>query len=520
MLFNAYTRFHIDTDVLRAYQYVPRIYVETGSLVDFPYDYALHTAKGAEMLYVPLMFFAPYLVNYFMPFTLALIVFFLYQIVATFFDKRWAAFAVLAFLSTPLTQALTRTLKVDLFLVLITLCSFYFGLRWWNDRDKRDFIFSALLLGFSVTIKYSVLVSFPVIGFLLLLSRTDDTPIVQRLLSAVRTGIIYFLLVFAAASPWLIRNYALYGDPFHPFLRGRAYVVDAYSKDSGIEQSEFTSQWSRELRNSVYNKDNDAWYLVFVRSLGGLSPRSFGNIGPWYLALIILSIFAFRKYIAYYISLAVLLYVWYRWALYQVWYLFYLAPAFLLAGMYSLRQFAPRLKKFLIVIFVFFFFWGMKAQLKGVPYSYEFWIGKADINEDYFIEGSQLKQASNFINTTLLASDPQYKMYAINFYPSFFIRDAYRHLIVEPDHFSISYMYNVHKDVNDIKAFLQTKGIRYLFLSYPLYAKRYHEIDSYAAYPVVQQDIHMIDELLRSSRFIYSNDLFYVVDLSQPPRER
>ena len=303
-------------------------------------------------------------------------------------------------------------------------------------------------------------------------------------------------------------------------MNGRAYVVDAFIAETGIEQPGFIGEWSQQTMVVGFDVGEKSRPRIFFEALAGLSPRSFGAIGPWYLALLILSLYAFRKVKVYYFIVAATLAVWYRWALFQVWYFLYLLPMILLAAIHSMRQFPSQLRRFLIVVFAFFFFWGMQSQLKAVTYSYEFWVGKADINEDYFIEGSQLKQASNFINTTLLASDPEYKMYAINFYPSFFIRDAYRHLIVEPDHYSISYIYNVNKEVRDIKSFLQKKGIRYLFLSYPFYAKRLHEIDSYAAYPIVQQDIRMIDELLRSSRFIYTNDLFYVVDLSLPPRER
>ncbi|MEK7583848.1 MAG: glycosyltransferase family 39 protein [Patescibacteria group bacterium] len=516
ILFNAYTRFHIDTDVLRAYQYVPRVYVETGALVDFPYDYALHTAKGAEMLYVPFMFFKPYLVNYFMPMTLLLIAFVLYRLVSEYFGSRWAIFSVLAFLATPVTYTFTRTLKVDLFLVLIVLCALYLGMRWWRERDRRYLITAAVIVGFAVTVKYTILALFPSIGILLLISAGGVGPWASRIAGGVRRCFLFFLLVFLAASPWLVRNYILYDDPFHPFLKGRAYVVDAYIAETGIEQPGYTGEWSQQIMTVGFDVGGKSRSQLFFEALAGLSPRSFGAIGPWYLALLVLSLFVFRRVRSYYLIVAMTLAAWFHWALFQAWYFFYLLPIMLLAGIHSLRQFVPSLRKFFIVIFVFFFFWGMQSQLKAVTYSYEFWIGKANINEDYFIEGSQLKQASNFINTTLLASDPQYKMYAINFYPSFFIRDAYRHLIVEPDHFSISYIYNVNNEVNDIKAFLQKKGIRYLFLSYPFYAKRLHEIDSYAAYPIVQQDIRMIDELLRSSHFIYANDLFYVVDLSQP----
>ena len=258
------------------------------------------------------------------------------------------------------------------------------------------------------------------------------------------------------------------------------------------------------------------WYVELYRSVSGVSARSFSQNGPLYAALLILIVYGWRKHLVMYCAIPFFLYVWYRYGLYQSWYFLYAFPLIIMVGLYAFRQFEKRSRFVLVTIFIFLAFVGLKFQLHAFSWAYDFWIGRSHIYEKYYIDGPNLKDVTDYLNTTFVAKEPDYKMYAINFWATVFVDDAFDHLIPDPSHEGLSYVYNHVRGIEETKKFLIRKGIRYVLISYPSYAQRLHEIEKYAHVPYVSRDIRMIDELIRSSAFEYSNDTFFILDLTRP----
>ena len=92
---------------------------------------------------------------------------------------------------------------------------------------------AGLCSGLALSTKYNALVSFLALSLLLpfffLNSRQDKD---SEQLDAVRYGVIFVSISVLVFSPWLVRNYALTGNPLHPLMGGVFASRDALAGDA------------------------------------------------------------------------------------------------------------------------------------------------------------------------------------------------------------------------------------------------------------------------------------------------
>jgi hypothetical protein len=87
------------------------------------------------------------------------------------------------------------------------------------DSGARGWLWiSALLAGFSLSIKHTAVIWLAFVGVMYLVQRLVSNR--DRLNSVVGSGIVYALLAFAVVSPWYLKNYVWFHNPVYPLLTG------------------------------------------------------------------------------------------------------------------------------------------------------------------------------------------------------------------------------------------------------------------------------------------------------------
>ena len=142
----------------------------------------------------------------------------LFAFAARFLTRRDGVVAMFGLFGAGMIVEVAITSRIDvslagmLFLAFFAMATFFeTGLRGWLYA-------SALLSGFSVGIKYSGAIYVSLLGVMFLFEsglRKKD-----RAMTVIRDGALYFSIVAAVASPWLIKNMVWFGNPVYPFITG------------------------------------------------------------------------------------------------------------------------------------------------------------------------------------------------------------------------------------------------------------------------------------------------------------
>jgi hypothetical protein len=143
-----------------------------------------------------------------------------YLIFKYFKDKygfNWGALSFIFYVTIPIHQRLSSEVYVDLGLLFFSTLAIIYFIKWIeNDFLNRNYLFiSALGAGLSFGTKYNsmVIVFFLILftGLVIAREKKDDK-------LALKSMLIYALIVLICASPWLIRNFVNSGNPFFPLF--------------------------------------------------------------------------------------------------------------------------------------------------------------------------------------------------------------------------------------------------------------------------------------------------------------
>ncbi|MBI2954535.1 MAG: glycosyltransferase family 39 protein [Chloroflexi bacterium] len=142
-----------------------------------------------------------------------------------FFGGRVAGLAVAIFLSTPSIVFLSSKPYVDLALVAYVTLSFWCVMAGFRDGGGNWFLLAATFIGFAAGVKYTSVIGVAGVGAVVIVElwrRGRSDGVVKRMARARALGVCVSLAA-AVALPWYLKNLALTGNPFYPFLFGGAY---------------------------------------------------------------------------------------------------------------------------------------------------------------------------------------------------------------------------------------------------------------------------------------------------------
>ena len=195
---------------------VPKLYIENGRIFQIPFMGFSYFPMNTELLYIiPLLFGADILPRVFHLAFGLMTALTIYAYLRPNLGRGYALAGFFLFLSTPVVTNLSRMAYVDLAGVFFSTLALLGVINFGKNGDNKWLIYSAASMGFSLGIKYNMLIGlFLTTVFVVHLSVKRD----GRQMEAVKKGVIYLSVSILFFLPWLLRNYIWTGSPLYPVL--------------------------------------------------------------------------------------------------------------------------------------------------------------------------------------------------------------------------------------------------------------------------------------------------------------
>jgi dolichyl-phosphate-mannose-protein mannosyltransferase len=142
----------------------------------------------------------------------------LYGFCERFVAQRVAAMAVFVFFAAGMVIELSVTTRVDVSVAGMLFVTTYAMINYLQNGERSWLWTSALLAGFSLGVKHSAALWLLLVGVLYLVESLRR-PLVN-FSRTIQYGLAYVVIALAVASPWYVKNYAWFGNPFYPFFTG------------------------------------------------------------------------------------------------------------------------------------------------------------------------------------------------------------------------------------------------------------------------------------------------------------
>lgn len=211
----------VSRDALTHHLALPKLWVEQGGFIEIPEIAFSYYPQLVDLLYTVPIILGHDIAAKYIHFTFALLTaLIIFLFVRRRLSPAWGALSGLLFLTVPLIVKLSVTVYVDLGLVFFTTGALFAGVVWLEEPAKLKWlVIAAVCSGLALSTKYNAIVSFLVLSLLLpffFLNSSENKDAEQ--LNAVRFGILFVSISMLVFSPWLIRNYALTGNPVYPLM--------------------------------------------------------------------------------------------------------------------------------------------------------------------------------------------------------------------------------------------------------------------------------------------------------------
>ena len=195
-------------------------FIEAGSLTPL-YDIAQgNTHMLAHMLFAPCLMLGADSAAKLLSVGFALLTALsLYAYASRFLDRATGYLAALGFFGAGMVVEVAITARIDVFLAGFLFFATYALTVYLEDRNTRWLWLSAFLSGIAVSIKLTGLIWVAILGCVYLIHTLPKASLPELFLH-LRRGALYFLILLAVISPWLVKNYVYFRDPFYPFAHG------------------------------------------------------------------------------------------------------------------------------------------------------------------------------------------------------------------------------------------------------------------------------------------------------------
>lgn len=257
----------VSRDALTHHLAVPKLWVEAGGIYerpDIPFSYY---PQLLDILYMAPVALGHDIAAKYLHFTFALLtalIIFLYT--RRRLGPSWAALAGLMFLTLPLIVKLSVTVYVDLGLIFFTSAAMFSALVWLEDTGRwRWLLLAAICSGLALGTKYNALVSFLILSLLLpffYLYRRENQHAEQ--LNAVKFAVLFAAVSMLVFSPWLVRNFALTGNPLYPLAKG-VFAATAHEEISSQDAGDAETHVRAVLREPSLDKEKPLGPLLTRR---------------------------------------------------------------------------------------------------------------------------------------------------------------------------------------------------------------------------------------------------------------
>lgn len=357
----------VDRDGLTHHLFVPKLYLNHGSIYEIPHIEFSYYPMNLELLYTVVLYYVndvvPKYIHYFFALLTALLI---YIHIKRRIEVHYALMGGIFFLSIPIIVKLSVTVYVDLGLIFFTTAALLSLLHWSeNDFPARYLILAGLSCGLAAGTKYNGIVSIVILALLVpvIYMRSKKTPN-KKTLRACQYTLLFITCALVAFSPWLIRNYAWTGNPIYPLHNTSFQRLNEIaglpfsSSDISTAQSTGDNQYGNSdfvIRKLVYNEPLWKTLLVPIRVFfegQDDNPYFFdGKLNPFLFILpaILLGLCIYKKklkteYLILYIFTVLYVFFTFSQTLFRIRYISPIVPPLVILSIYCIVD----LKKFIV----------------------------------------------------------------------------------------------------------------------------------------------------------------------------
>jgi len=208
----------ISRDALIHHLAIPKLWLKHGGFYETPWALYSYYPMNIDLLYLVALYFkndiAPKFIHFAFGLGTGLLV---YLYLKKRLTRNWGLLGMLIYISTPIVIRLSASAYVDLGLVFFTTAGILAFIRWQdsNYEDLRWLVLSAMSMGLGLGTKYSALLAFFFLNLMVVYYYARHR---RHQVTAVKYGIMFFLIAAIIASPWYVKNYLLTGNPFYPLF--------------------------------------------------------------------------------------------------------------------------------------------------------------------------------------------------------------------------------------------------------------------------------------------------------------
>lgn len=142
----------------------------------------------------------------------------LYAFCQRFITRRVGVIAAFVFFAAGMVTEVAVTTRVDVVVAGMLFVTAYALINYLETGQRGWLWTSALLAGFSLGVKHSAALWLLLLGGMYLIESLRQRR--KSFGATVLNGLAYMAIALAVASPWYIKNYVWFGNPFYPFFTG------------------------------------------------------------------------------------------------------------------------------------------------------------------------------------------------------------------------------------------------------------------------------------------------------------
>ncbi len=135
----------------------------------------------------------------------------IYSFCKRFYSKKVGFWSSLLWLTTPLVVYVSVTAYIDIALTVFVTLAIYALVNWIHTNERLWLVISAILLGFSCSIKYTGIVFVLICGVIILIHSFKN--------KSYHGLFTYSSIIFISILPWYLYNYLYTNNPMFPFYQ-------------------------------------------------------------------------------------------------------------------------------------------------------------------------------------------------------------------------------------------------------------------------------------------------------------
>jgi hypothetical protein len=208
----------ISFDSLWYHLTLPKMYIENHGLFFLPGVKMVYSVmpKLTEMLYLPAMLFAGDSLAKLIHFSFGILILIaIYKISRKFIAKEFAILAAAIFYANLVVGWESITAYVDLSRGFFELMAIWGFLNWFETKQRKWLIISAVILGLAVTVKVVAAFSLLIFLALFIYKKFKDK---EKWTEVVKNYSLFAFITMLIPLPWFIFSYFKTGNPLYPYL--------------------------------------------------------------------------------------------------------------------------------------------------------------------------------------------------------------------------------------------------------------------------------------------------------------